>query len=96
MILSFSKSSLEETKQSRLSLTNLRVQTSLPSLQMNGGGGGGEEKNYFDGKKIYTYICYYFKQRKQRLAGKALTVLVLLNILLCYNARIRTTIASFF
>ena len=69
MILSFSKSSLEETKQPRLSLTNLRVQT---SLQMNGGGGG---KNYFDGKKIYTYICYHFKQRKQRLAGKALTVL---------------------
>ena len=32
VILSFSKSSLEETKQPRLSLTNLRVQT---SLQMN-------------------------------------------------------------
>ena len=41
MILSFSKSSLEETKQPRLSLTNLRVQT---SLQMNGGEGGGGER----------------------------------------------------
>ena len=35
-------------------------------------GGRGE---FFDGKKIYTYICNHFKQRKQRLAGKALTLL---------------------
>ena len=49
-------------------------QTSHLSVgQLRRGGGGGE--NYFDGKKIYTYICYHFKQRKQRLAGKALTVL---------------------